>query len=133
MKLSKAKVILIQTQPFFASILLSLKMIHDDTQPTMATNGDYIKFNQAFLDAMTLNETVFVLAHETLHCIFQHMHRRGKRNAMRWNIAADYLINEILTRERIGDMPKGCLLDYSLTVQGKTTEGIYDLLPESPQ
>lgn len=132
--LAKAKAALILDQPFFASLLFTMPLIEDASVKTMATNGEEIRYNPEFLASMTLQETVFVLAHETLHCVFQHMHRRGQRNANKYNIAADYVINDVLVNEKVGKMPEGCLLNPSLVAQGKgTTEGVYDLLPDSDE
>ncbi len=134
--LSKAKAGLILDQPFFASILLGLPLIQDDSgqTKTFATDGDSIFFNPAWLEGLSLPETTFVLAHETLHCVFQHMFRREGRNANRWNIATDYVINDVLVKEKIGVMPKGGLLDPQLVIQGKgTAEGVYKLLPDSTE
>jgi predicted metal-dependent peptidase len=128
--IARAKTDLIIGQPFFATILLGLNMVEDTSIPTMSTDGETIKFNPQWTDSLTLPEVIFVLAHETLHCVFQHMHRREARNANRWNIAADYVINDLLQREGIGTMPKGGLLDSGLVAQGNgTTEGVYNLLP----
>lgn len=132
-KLAKAKAALILDQPFFASLLLSMPMVEDASIPTMATNGDEIRINPAFLDTLSLSETIFVLAHETLHCVFQHMYRRGTRDLNKWNIAADYVINDTLVREKIGSMLKGVLYDPQLVVAGNgNSEGVYNLLPDSP-
>ena len=132
--IAKAKAGLIIDQPFFATILLGLTMTPDESIPTMATNGESIRFNPKWTESLTLAEVTFVLAHETLHCIFQHMHRREDRNANRWNIAADYVINDVLVNERVGKMPSGGLLDPALVQQGNgTTEGVYRLLPKDTE
>lgn len=129
MYISKAKAQLILDQPFFASILLSLPMIEDLSIPTLATNGNEVRYNPEFMKSLSLGETVFALAHETLHCVFQHMHRRNGRNANQWNIAADYIINDLLIKDKIGKTIQGALVDSSLVAKGKTTEGVFDLLP----
>lgn len=132
--LAKARAGLILDQPFFASILLGLPLVEDSTVKTFATDGDSIFFNPQWLETLALPEVTFVLAHETLHCVFQHMHRREGRNANRWNIAADYCINDVLVKEKIGVMPKGGLYDPQLVIQGKgTAEGVYKLLPDSTE
>lgn len=131
-KIAKARAALIIDQPFFASILLPMPISEDESIPTMATDGESIRFNPKWTESLTLAEVTFVLAHETLHCVFDHMGRRDSRSPNRWNQAADYVINEILTGERIGSMPHGGLLNPSLTAKGgNTAEGVYKLLPES--
>lgn len=133
-KLAKARAGLIIDQPFFASILLSMPIEIDNSVPTMATDGESIKYNEQWTEKLSLPETVFVLAHETLHCVFDHMGRRGHRSPNRWNQAADYIINDLLVKEKIGSMPHGGLLNPNLVTQGgSTAEGVYTLLPESDE
>lgn len=130
--ISKAKAGLILDQPFFASMLLTMPIVEDSSVKTMATDGDSILFNPDWSGKLSIGEMTFVLAHEVLHCVFQHMVRRGEREPNRWNQAADYVINDVLVRERIGSMPHGGLLDSKLVQRGDgTAEGVYKLLPES--
>lgn len=132
-KLSKAKAKLIMHHPFFASIICNLPMTADDTinPPTMCTNGRWVKFHPQFVESLTLDETIFVLCHEVGHCVFSHMFRRGSRHPVKWNIAGDFIINDMLVGDGIGSMPKGGLHDPALVAKaGGTTDGVYDLLPE---
>ncbi len=132
--ITKAKAQLVVEQPFFASLLLGMEMSPDESIPTFATNGEWIKYNPKWAATLSLPETVFVLAHEVMHCVFQHMYRKNKRHHLKWNIAGDYIINDLLKTEKIGIMPKGCLDDSNLVQKGKgTTEGVYNLLPEPPK
>jgi predicted metal-dependent peptidase len=131
--LVKAKAALILDQPFFASLLLGMDIKEDNSIPTMATNGDYILYNKKFLESMTLGETIFALSHEVLHAAFQHMHRRENRHPKKWNIACDYVINDLLVKEKIGTMVKGALHDSQLVQNGGgTSEGVYKLMPDDP-
>lgn len=131
-KIAKAKAGLVIDQPFFASLLLAMPILEDDSIPTMATDGDSIRFNPAWVNSLTHPELTFVLAHETLHVVFQHMCRRGERDPLQWNIAADYVINELLVTEKVGSMPKGGLYDPSLVKRGDgTAEGVYRLLGQN--
>lgn len=132
-KISKAKAKLVLGQPFFASIICNLPITEDNTIPTMATNGKWVKYNRDFVDAMTLDETMFVLCHEVGHVMFTHMHRRQHRDPRKWNIAGDYVINDLLVNEGIGSMPKGGLLDPNIVkAGGGTTDGVYAILPDNP-
>ena len=134
-KLGKAKAALILEQPFFASIICSspfvVKEAHELPYPTMATDGKHIYFVESFVEGLTQDELKFVLCHEVGHCMFQHMFRKGSRDHKKWNQAGDYIINQLLTDEKIGKMPEGGLLNPQLVQAGNnTTEGVYDLLPE---
>ena len=130
-KIAKAKAGLIIDQPFFASILLPMPITEDPTVKTMATDGESIVFNPKWVETLTLSEVTFVLAHETLHCVFQHMCRLGNKNKKKYNIAADYVINDLLVKEKVGVMPKIGLHDPALVQKGEgTAEGVYRLLPD---
>jgi predicted metal-dependent peptidase len=133
-KISKAKALLVLDQPFFASLLLTMPIHEDKKITTMATNGDWIKFNPEFVDKLSIQELIFVLAHETMHCVFQHMLRRGDKNHNKYNIAGDYVINDHLIREHVGEMPHGGLHNPQLVQEGNgTTEGVYALLPKEDE
>ncbi len=134
-KLSKAKTRLIIHAPFFASLLLSMEFRETKDVQTFATDGASILYNEKFLETLSVPETTFVLAHEVLHCAFQHMFRLGEKDASKWNKATDYIINDLLSKEtNIGTMPKGGLLDASIVAKGKgTAEGVYNILPDEPK
>lgn len=130
-KLSKAKAKLIMYHPFFASIICNLPMDADDTlvPPTMATNGKWVRYHPDFVTNHTVEELIFVLAHEVGHCMFSHMFRRGQRDPLIWNIAGDFIINDVLVADNVGSMPKGCLHDPALVAKGGgTTDGVYDII-----
>lgn len=132
-KMSKAKATLVLDHPFFASIICSMPMIEDATlnPPTMATNGKCVKYHPEFVESCSLQEVVFVLCHEVGHCMFAHMFRRNHRDPKRWNIAGDYVINDLLVSDNIGQMPSNGLHNPSLVqAGGGTTDGVYALLPE---
>jgi predicted metal-dependent peptidase len=132
--LVKAKAALVIDHPFFAALLLQMPMIEDSKIKTMATNGEKIWYNPDFAKSLSLQEMTFVLAHEVMHSVFQHMYRRGARNHNRWNIAGDYVINDILAKEKVGIAPKGVLLDANIVAAGKgTAEGVYGILPEETE
>lgn len=132
-QISKAKAALILEQPFFAALLVNMPMVEDQRIKTMATNGKVYKYNPAFITSMDLDETKFVMCHEVGHCILQHMYRKGARNHRKWNKAGDFVINDMLVRDKIGKMPVMGLYNPQLVKDGgNTTDGVYDLLPDEP-
>jgi len=134
-KLSKAKTALIFAQPFFATLAMQTPWVRDDTldPPTMATDGDHIYWHGEFVDKSSHDELVFVICHEIMHCVFQHMMRRGSRDAYKWNVATDVIINDMLKRENVGTMPKGGIDMPQLAQAGKfLAEEVYNLLPPTP-
>ena len=131
-KMTKARGQLMLWHAFFATLMLKMPLVESTTIPTMATDGKTIWFNPSFVDGMTVNETVFVCCHEVMHCVFQHMLRRGERDPQKWNIAADYVINDMLIKAGVGSMPSIGLNDPDLVARGKDTIGVYNLLPDNP-
>lgn len=96
----------------------------DPSIPIAATDGNNLIFNtgpEGFFK-FNLNQRVFILSHEILHCIFNHcgisymLKMRGKVNypdgkslpfdGEQMNIAEDYVINAILVESKVGEFPK---------------------------
>lgn len=125
--LNKAKIALMSKKDsvFFTNTCFSLKMKWDESIPTACTNGLEIRFNPSFFMKLDVEERVFLMLHETLHVAYLHMDRLGSRDGMRWNIAADHVIN-LQLKERGYRMPKGGLADREYT--GLSTEKVYELL-----
>jgi predicted metal-dependent peptidase len=130
-RLAKAKTSLILEHPFVGTIALNMPFILDESVPTAATNGKYVKFNPNFIDPLCDEQLKFLVAHECFHPMFEHNYRRGERTPGRWNRACDYVINHHLTQEGIGKfIPGGCLDPNLYNAGGGTSDGIYNLLPD---
>jgi len=126
-----ARVGLLLRHPFFGNLATRLKIQNcDDWCMTAATDGRNLYYNTQFFNAMTNKEIEFVIAHEILHCVFDHLTRREDRNPMLYNIAADYIVNNLLVRDRIGEKPKivDCFQDFKYN--DWTSEQVYDDLFE---
>src|SRR5210317_794816 len=122
-----ARVGLLLRHPFFGNMATRLKILAaDDWCPTAAVDGKNLYYNTQFFNAMNNKEIEFVIAHEILHCVFDHLERRGDRDRMIYNIAADYIVNNLLVRDRIGQKPKlvDCFQDFKY--DGWTSEEVYD-------
>lgn len=130
--LDKGKTNLIIKHPFFATLLLTSRLSVDNRIPTAATNGDYIRYNEKWMGSLSANEVLFTLAHEVLHIAFEHCDPSMRSKDRRlWNMATDFVINQILTEDSVGQAPKGCLLDAALYEAGKgTAEGVYRILEQ---
>ena len=130
-----ARVGLLLRHPFFGNMATRLKILAaDDWLPTAAVDGRNLYYNTQFFNDMDNKEIEFVVAHEILHMVFDHLGRRGfggeDRNPMLYNIAADYIVNNTLVRDRIGEKPKivDCFQDFKY--EGWTSEEVYDELFE---
>ncbi|HSR13625.1 MAG TPA: hypothetical protein VLS90_19410, partial [Thermodesulfobacteriota bacterium] len=94
--LTRAKIQIILTEPFWASLLLKLEFDEDVSAPTMWTDGTRVGYNPDFVIGLAPEELMGVLAHEVGHCILLHTTRRAGRNGRRWNIACDYSLNHVI-------------------------------------
>ena len=122
-----ARVGLLLRHPFFGNMATRLRIeAADDWCMTAATDGRHLYFNTQFFNAMSNKEIEFVIAHEILHCVFDHLGRREFRNPKLYNIAADYIVNNLLVDDKIGKTPKiiDCYQDFKY--RGWTSEDVYD-------
>ena len=126
-----ARVGLLLRHPFFGNMATRLKIqAADEWLMTAAVDGRNLFFNTQFFNAMSNKEIEFVIAHEILHMVYDHLGRRQDRNPMLYNIAADYIVNNLLVRDRIGEKPKivDCFQDFKY--DGWSSEQVYDDLFE---
>ena len=122
-----ARVGLLLRHPFFGNMATRLIVKHcDDWCPTAATDGRHLYYNTQFFNALSSKEIEFVIAHEILHCVFDHIVRREDRIPILHNIACDYIVNNTLVRDRIGEMVKlvQCYQDFKY--DGWASEAVYD-------
>ena len=126
-----ARIGLLLRHPFFGNMATRLRILAaDEWLGTAAVDGRNLYFNTRFFNAMGNKEIEYVIAHEILHCVFDHLERRDDRNPMLYNIAADYIVNNTLVRDRIGEKPKivDCFQDFKY--ESWTSEEVYDELFE---
>ena len=126
-----ARIGLLLRFPFFGNMATRLRLqACDDWCPTAATDGRNLFFNTQFFHAMDMKEIQFVIAHEILHCVYDHMSRRDDRDPTLYNIAADYIVNNLLTKEKVGYMPKFVKGFQDFKYDGWTSEEVYDELEQ---
>lgn len=136
-KLAKAKTSLILDHPFFGTLALNMPShIHPaewfaerGMPPTAAVSYDDMYFCEDFVNELSDEELMFLVAHEVMHPALEHPSRLNSRDARDWNIAGDYVINQLLTESKVGKMPKDGLLDHHIYQQGEgVTDKIYELV-----
>src|SRR3990167_6024576 len=149
-RILKAKILLQKEKPFWSFLISYLKIREGQKDelpvPTMGVDQDgNLLYDKNFVKKLSDEELKGALAHETSHIIFDHLIRRGTRDAMGWNIAADIIVNTILQNDDF-TLPKGDLNpsrsgnDWSIELLNetikidnllkKTADEIYDLLPK---
>ena len=130
-KLITARVGLLLRHPFFGNLATRLKMVDaSEWCNTLATDGRTFYYNNGFVNKLTPKEAEFGFAHEVLHNVFDHMGRRGDRDPVLSNIAADYAANQILKDERIGMVPSFLKIYQDDKYRSKSYEEIYAELYE---
>ena len=126
-KIIVARVGLLLRHPFFGNMATRLIIKEcDDWCGTAATDGRHLFYNSRFFAKMTNKEIEFVIAHEILHCVFDHMTRREDRDPQVHNIASDYIVNNTLVRDSIGTKPKDVPIYQDFKYEGWTSEKVYD-------
>jgi len=95
--MSKAKARMLMKHVFFASLLLSTKVVAVPGCRTAFTDMTIIGYDPDFIESLKDPDLVlFVLAHEMMHIVFKHGFNQGSRDHRRLNIAQDYVINWML-------------------------------------
>ena len=129
-RLTKSRVTMLIKFPFFGTLALYLKLVETKHVQTAATDGKSYFYNPDFVNKLDEKEINFLTVHEVLHPALGHLWRRGNRDALIWNHAADYCINGmILESDPTGKyfkMIEGGLHDTKF--QGMYSEEIYDIL-----
>lgn len=130
--ITRAKIQLLLQQPFFGTMATGLEIILTDSEnhswcSTAATDGRRLYMNRGFVSRLTFDELLFVVAHEVLHVVYDHLSRRQGRDPEYYNMAADYVINYTLVRNKIGTMPPVGLYNEQYNDE-MTSEQVYDLL-----
>ncbi|HIP53488.1 MAG TPA: hypothetical protein EYH03_05705 [Chromatiales bacterium] len=128
-KLAAARTRLILDKPFLGALVLRLPMEAADPEwcPTTATDARKFYYNPEYFEALHLDETQFMLAHEALHCALSHFARRQHRVKQRWDLACDFAINPLLVDDGLKPPPGALVLEQ---FKGMTAEEIYPMLDE---
>jgi predicted metal-dependent peptidase len=128
-KIIVARVGLLLRHPFFGNMATRLKIVDgSDWCPTAATDGRHIFYNRDFFEPLSIKQIEFVIGHEILHNVFDHMSRRDGRKPKVFNIACDYNVNGQLVRDKIGDPIPTIKMYHDPAYYGMGSEEIYDKL-----
>ena len=126
-KLITARIGLLLKAPFFGNLATRMQLINaDDWCPTAATDGRRFYYNSEFVNKMPLKQVEFLVGHEVLHAVYDHMSRNGDRDRKIMNIAADYCVNADLIDQRIGEKITVCGMLYDPKYKGWSMEEVYD-------
>lgn len=134
-RLISARVELYINHPFFGNLATRLKLVNaDEWCGTAATDGRTFYYNSRFILKLQPREVVFLVGHEVLHVVYDHMGRRDGRDPQISNIAADYAVNADLKRHKVGEFITTVPCLYETKYDGKGYEYIYeDLMKNAKQ
>ena len=130
----RAKAALLHLFPFFSAFVSKLRVIYTFRVKTQATDGYNLFVNPQFTAGLDLTGKVFVMAHEIMHCVLNHMRRGRSHDPEKSNIAADYEVNcwindigliQASTIQKLGAL-------YDKKYSGLGYETIYDMNPSGP-
>ena len=158
---SRIKMLLTPNAAFFGNLACRL-IFKDGTKwcPTIATDGKYFYYNRDFVAALhdrSEDQLLFGVAHEVLHCVYDHMGRLTRnwerpltredfpiteagfdeyieyqnsmvRDSQLWNIANDYVVNNDLIEANIGQRIDLVEILYDFKYRGMFSEEIYEEL-----
>lgn len=133
-KLITARIALLLKAPFFGNLATRLQLTNADQWcPTAATDGRYFYYNSEFVNSLSQKEIEFLVGHEVLHVVYDHMSRRGERDPRLFNCAADYCVNADLIGQGIGEKITKVQILHDPKYKGWSAEEVYDDLYENAE
>lgn len=117
--------------PFFATLALFARFIETKSHNTAATDGKDIFLNPDFVLSLTPQQQDGLFLHEVLHAALLHVLRRGTREPLMWNIAADIVVNGIVAARDRFELPPGAIRDAEL--EKLSVEEVYELLQKDAE
>lgn len=127
----RAKAALVHIIPYFGAFINRLMPVYTFMVKTQAVDGKHLFINPQFTANLDLTGKVFVMAHEILHCVLNHIRRGKAHDPEKSNIAADYEVNASLVDMRLvkPDVIKKLGALYDPKYAGWGYEKIYDSNP----
>lgn len=135
---TKARLDLMQmpTATFVTTLALMMKQRVDNSPQnlTAATDGLAIFYNTGHFLGLTRKQRPTLIAHEAMHAALDHLelakvHGITPENHMRFNRAADFVINDFLMLASFEPLPNWC---HDVQYRGMNTIQVYRLLQEDP-
>jgi len=101
-KILKAKIKLQKTSPFFAYLVMNLKIIEKEEIESMAVdNKGNCYYSPSFVEGLTNDEVEGVLCHEVMHIVLEHLIRgNGLELPLLMNVATDMCVNDLLKENK---------------------------------
>ncbi|MEM2900846.1 MAG: VWA-like domain-containing protein [Thermoplasmata archaeon] len=125
--MSVAAAQLLLQEHYIASLMLYLDVVETEQVATAEVDGVVIRVNPAFVQQLTASQRKTLLAHEVLHPALGNCFsfRKGKRDDIKWQIACDYAVNQILAEAKFEPLPNWL---YNKEFKDMSAEEIYECL-----
>lgn len=135
-KIELGRLVLIQEHPLFGMLIAGAKLEESKMMPTLYVEyGAYpeggiqvkVFYNENFIEKLSISEIAGCLFHEISHLFLGHTSERYENyDKTLWNIATDYVVNDILKNHSNLPLLEGAL--YNPQFKGMCAEEIYKLL-----
>lgn len=126
-KLVTARIALLLKASFFGNLATRMKLINaDEWLSTAATDGRHFYYNSDFVLKLPPRQLEFLVGHEVLHAVYDHVARGKGHHRKISNIAADYVVNADLIDQRIGERISIVPILYEPKYRGMSYEEVYD-------
>jgi predicted metal-dependent peptidase len=129
--ISQARTRMLIKYPFFGTLALFLQPREDSSTPSMRTEGFDLVYHNDFVQDLFktggIGMLMSALVHEVLHAALQHIWRRGDRDRELWDMACDYVVNQIIKDQGL-QLPPGVFL--SGRFKGMSADAVYSILLE---
>ncbi|AFZ66949.1 vWA domain-containing protein [Deinococcus peraridilitoris] len=139
-RLQRAVIQLRARHPFFGVLALHAEAqeaeeLHGRPVRTACTDGRRVYVNPDFAARLSDDQLSGLLVHEVLHAALRHVPRSAGRDAARWNVAADIVVNGLAVQDG-HQLPPGAV--RRTTLEHLSVEEVYGLLsqqtpPELPE
>lgn len=131
------KIMMLRVMPFYGDIMTKLSIVETPSISTAATDGIRIMYNKDFMKSLNAGERNFVFMHEVFHVLLMHTRRKKERDPRLWNVAADFVVNDML-RNKLGPKMNKEGIPFSAPKSGmyaeiyhtESVEYIYDKIVE---
>jgi predicted metal-dependent peptidase len=95
--------------PFLGTLALFADIRVTSEVAVAATDGRVLWFNPAYVVRLEWTALCGLVTHELLHAALLHAVRRGVREPLLWNIAADVVVNAMIRQDTVYALPAGAV------------------------
>ena len=96
--------------PYFGSVAAGVEYHESEKIKSIKSNEKNIYYNPNYMAGLTIEDQIFVFAHELCHIAFRHHVRSKGKEKIIWDTATDAVINQLLKKDGL-EIMKG-EIDY---------------------